>query len=139
MYAPRNAHKGLQAHRGEYGEHTSQQGLLVFPLLVREIYQVCVQAAAFQKTEVAQQFFTVGAVPLTADDGQVPGDPVAPQLPPGGGPVQPVLPQGQDHVHGGPQLLRAHAQMHGGGPGHRGLEELLPVQDALGGGQSLLP
>ena len=139
MHAAPAAQQGLQPHRGQHAAQPLPQGLLILALLVGKIHQIGVESAAFQQAEAAQQLLAVRGVALAAEDGKIAGNAVSPQLPLGRGGGEPVLPQGQHQLHGGPHLLLTHTKMHRGGPHHGGLGPAALFQDSSGPGQGLLP
>ena len=65
---------------GEQPFDAPEQRLLIFAVLRAEIYEISVNAAAFQQTELPQQRLRLLRAPLAAYQRQIAGYAVAPQL-----------------------------------------------------------
>ena len=108
MYAAPRTDERFKRVFGEQPFDAPEQRLLIFAVLRAEIYEVSVNAAAFQQTELPQQRLRLLRAPLTAYQRQIAGYAVAPQLAARSGLVQQIFYQCRQHRHGRPGLIAAH-------------------------------
>ena len=118
MYAAPRADERFKRVFGEQPFDAPEQRLLIFAVLRAEIYEVSVNAAAFQQTELPHQRLRLLRAPLAAYQRQIAGYAVAPQLAARCGLVQRIFYQCREHRHGRPGLIAAHASERRRGGAH---------------------
>ena len=130
MYAAPRADERFKRIFGEQAFDAPQQRLLIFAVLRTEIYEVGVNAAAFQQAELPEQRLRLLRAPLTAYQRQITGYAVAPQLAARRGLVQRIFYQRREHRHGRPGLIAAHARERRRGGAHAAAVKLTRGQQA---------
>ena len=131
--------QGLQGKAGQHLADAAEEGPLIFALLVAEIHKVGGHAAAFQQAKAQKQALRLLGAAFAAEDGQIAGDAVLPQVFPVLRLIQTGLLQAGQQIHGRADLPGAEPQQRGAGADHAAAVQLRGRQNPGRALPGLLP